>query len=132
MSRYRRLRELARGWYRDELLRRLVKNAGYLVSGNMVAAGLGLVALALSARALGPELLGLLALIEAYAALVDRLIRLEPWQALIKYGADVLERNGQDDFRSLLKLGVLIDICGALISAAMARSRLASVRSRRS
>ena len=122
MSRYRRLRELARGWYRDELLRRLVKNAGYLVSGNMVAAGLGLVALALSARALGPELLGLLALIEAYAALVDRLIRLEPWQALIKYGADVLERQGHDDFRSLLKFGVLIDLCGALVSAAVAAS----------
>jgi O-antigen/teichoic acid export membrane protein len=123
VSRYhRRLRELAQGWYRDELLRRLVKNAGYLVSGNMVAAGLGLVALALSARSLGPEMLGLLALIEAYAALVDRLIRLEPWQALIKYGADALERDGHDDFRSLLKLGVLIDVGGAVFSAAVAAS----------
>lgn len=120
MSSYRRLRKLIRGWYRDELLRRLVKHAGYLVSGNMVAAGLGLVALALTARALGPELLGVLALIEAYAALVDRLLRLEPWQALIKYGADVLERDERDDFRSLLKFGALIDACGAAASAAVA------------
>ncbi len=120
MGSHRRLRELVRAWYRDELLRRLVKNAGYLVSGNVVAAGLGLVALALTARALGPELLGLLALIEAYAALVDRLLRLEPWQALIKYGADVLERKRHDDFRDLLKFGVLIDVCGAVISAGVA------------
>jgi O-antigen/teichoic acid export membrane protein len=122
MTGYRRLRKVARNWYRDELLRRLMKNAGYLVSGNMVAAGLGLLALALSARALGPELLGVLALIEAYTSLVDRLSRLEPWQALIKYGADALEGNRPDDFRSLLKFGVLIDAagagCGALVAIA--------------
>ena len=120
MSSCRRLQSLARGWYRDALLRRLVKNAGYLISGNVVAAGLGLVALALTARALGPELLGILALIEAYGALVDRLIRLEPWQALIKYGADVLEQDKQDDFRSLLKFGALLDACGATIGAIVA------------
>ena len=120
MSGHRRLQELIRHWYRDELLRRLVRNAGYLVSGNVVAAGLGLVALALTARALGPEVLGLLALIEAYAALVDRLLRLEPWQALIKYGADALERDRHGDFRDLLKLGVLIDVCGAALSAGAA------------
>jgi O-antigen/teichoic acid export membrane protein len=122
MTAYWRLRKMALGWYRDELLRRLMKNASYLVSGNMVAAGLGLVALALSARALGPELLGVLALIEAYTSLVDRLIRLEPWQALIKYGADALERDRPDDFRSLLKFGVLVDAagagCGALVAIA--------------
>jgi O-antigen/teichoic acid export membrane protein len=120
MSGHWRLLTVARGWYRDELLRRLMKNSGYLVSGNMVAAGLGLVALAASARALGPELLGVLALIEAYTALVDRLIRLEPWQALIKYGADALEGDRPDDFRSLLKFGVLIDAGGAACSALVA------------
>jgi hypothetical protein len=29
-------------WYRDELINRLVRNAGYLLSGNLVAAALGL------------------------------------------------------------------------------------------
>jgi O-antigen/teichoic acid export membrane protein len=118
----RRLRSLARGWSRDALLRRLIKNAGYLISGNVVAAGLGLGALALTARALGPELLGILALIEAYGALIDRLTRLEAWQALIKYGADVLEQKRDDDFRSLLKFGALLDVCGATVGAIVAAS----------
>jgi O-antigen/teichoic acid export membrane protein len=117
---FRGLSKPLRAWYRDELLRRLAKNAGYLISGNVVAAGLGLIALALIARALGPEELGLLALIEAYVALVDRLIRLEPWQALIKYGADALERDRRDDFRSLLKFGTLIDAGGAACGALLA------------
>jgi O-antigen/teichoic acid export membrane protein len=107
-------------WYRDELINRLVRNVGYLLSGNMIAAGLGLVALAVTARALGPEQLGLLALIEAYTHLVDRLIRLEPWQALIKYGADALERDRREDFRSLLKFGVLTDAGGAACAALVA------------
>jgi O-antigen/teichoic acid export membrane protein len=123
---FRGLSKPLRAWYRDELLRRLAKNAGYLISGNVVAAGLGLIALALIARALGPEELGLLALIEAYVALVDRLIRLEPWQALIKYGADALERDRRDDFRSLLKFGTLIDAGGAACGALLAIGFVAS------
>ena len=116
----RRLHGRLLSWYRDELINRLVRNAGYLLSGNLVAAALGLVALALIARALGPEQLGLLALIEAYTRVVDRLVRLEPWQALIKYGADALEGDRRDDFRSLLKFGVLIDAGGAACSALLA------------
>lgn len=116
----RRLHGRLLSWYRDDLINRLIRNAGYLLSGNLVAAALGLIALALMARALGPEQLGLLALIEAYARVVDRLIRLEPWQALIKYGADALERDRHEDFRSLLKFGVLVDAGGAACSAAVA------------
>ena len=116
----RRLQLRLLRWYRDDLIQRLIRNAGYLLSGNLAAAGLGLIALALMARALGPEQLGLLALIEAYVRVVDRLIRLEPWQALIKYGADALEGERPEDFRSLLKFGVLVDAGGALCSAAVA------------
>jgi O-antigen/teichoic acid export membrane protein len=112
-------------WYRDDLINRLIRNVGYLLSGHLVAAGLGLIALALTARALGPAQLGLLALIEAYARLIDRLIRVEPWQALIKYGADALESDRPEDFRSLLKFGVLIDAGGAACGALVAVSFVA-------
>jgi glycosyltransferase involved in cell wall biosynthesis len=123
----RRLQGRLLGWYRDDLINRLIRNLGYLLSGSLVAAGLGLIALALTARALGPAELGLLALIEAYARVIDRFIRLEPWQALIKYGADALEGDRPEDFRSLLKFGVLVDVGGALCSAIVAVTFVAMV-----
>jgi len=106
--------------WRDQVLRRLLKNVGYLVSGNAVSAALGLVTLALTARTLGPEGLGIFAMIEAYGRLIDQLFRLEPWQALIKYGAEALEHERVDDFRQLLKFGVVLDAVGALLACLIA------------
>jgi O-antigen/teichoic acid export membrane protein len=103
----------------DDILRRMLKNVSYLLGGTAAASLMGLAALALTARALGPEMLGVLALIQAYTRLVDR-ARLESWQALIKYGADALENQQLGEFRSLLKFGVLLDVVGAVFAALVA------------
>ena len=94
---------------RDDLLRRLLRNTSYLLTGTAGASFLALVALALTARSLGPELLGVLAMIQAYAGMVDR-ARIETWPALIKYGAEALEEERYDDFKSLIKFGFLVDV----------------------
>ncbi|MDH3660204.1 MAG: oligosaccharide flippase family protein, partial [Alphaproteobacteria bacterium] len=111
-----------RAWLQDDLMRRAFKNMGYLVSGSAAAAGLQFVTLILTARTLGPATLGILALIEAHVRLVDSLVRLEPWQAVIKYGADNLENRKPEAFRSLIKFGVLVDIGGAAAAALVAAS----------
>jgi O-antigen/teichoic acid export membrane protein len=104
---------------RDDLLRRMLWNTSYLVTGTAGASFLALVALALTARALGPELLGVLAMIQAYAGMVDR-ARIECWPALIKYGAEALEEERYDDFKSLMKFGILVDIASALFGTIVA------------
>ncbi len=104
----------------DLLTKRLVRNVGVIVSGDAGAAALNLAALALTARALGPEWLGILVMIEAYGTLIDRWIRPETWQALIKYGADALAHDDHQAFRRLIKLGFLIDVGGALLAAIVA------------
>ena len=111
---------LLRSWRQDELVRRLARNTSYLLSGNLVASLLGLTSIALTARTLGPELLGLLALIEAYARLVDRIVRPEPWQAIITYGTGLLRDQRITEFHSLLKFGALIDAGGALAATGIA------------
>lgn len=99
---------------------RFARNALHLASGNATAVGLGMITLALSAQMLGPALLGVLATIEGYGRMVDQIVRLETWQALIRYGADALEKRDGDRFRALVKLGVIMDVVGASLSACVA------------
>jgi O-antigen/teichoic acid export membrane protein len=110
---------MLRALFHDDLLRRMVRNTSYLVTGTAGGSFLALVALALTARALGPELLGILAMIQAFAGIVDR-ARIETSPALIKYGAEALEEERYDDFKSLLKFGFLFDIGSALFATMVA------------
>ncbi|MEM7024923.1 MAG: oligosaccharide flippase family protein, partial [Pseudomonadota bacterium] len=103
----------------DALFRRMLKNMSYLLSGTAAASVLGFLSLALTARALGPELLGVLTMIQAYTRLVDR-GRIEAWPAIIKYGAETLEHRRQDDFKSLLKFGVLLDLASSSVATMIA------------
>lgn len=99
---------------------RFARNAFHIASGNASAVALGMITLALSAQMLGPALLGILATIEGYGRMVDQIVRLETWQALIRYGADALEKRDGHRFRALVKLGVIMDFLGASLSAAVA------------
>lgn len=105
---------------RSQTLIRFARNALHLVSGNASAVALGMITLALSAQMLGPALLGILATVEGYGRMVDQIVRLETWQALIRYGADALEKGDGHRFRALVKLGVIVDLVGASLSATVA------------
>jgi len=111
-----------RHWLQDDLLRRLFKNAGVLFSGNIVSSLLNLGSLALTARALGVENFGILTLITTYILIVDRLVNFQTWQAIIKYGADVLEQKRETDFRSLVKFGFFLDCSTASLGTVIAAS----------
>jgi len=101
-------------------LARFARNVLHLVSGNAAALALGMVTLGLSAQMLGPALLGILATVEGYGRMVDQIVRLETWQALIRYGADALEKGDRQRFRALVKLSVIMDVFGASAAAGVA------------
>ena len=101
------------GWFQDAIFRVLVQNAGWLLGGKVAAVGMGLAATVIKTRALGVELFGLLSLILAYVALVERLSTFQPWIALIKYGAEALEHKRYDQFAGQVRLAVLLDLVGA-------------------
>lgn len=108
-------------FYRDKPIRRLFKNSGILLTGNIGASALGMLSLALTARALGADRLGLLVLITTYVLVVDRIINFQSWQALIKFGAEALSMDRKGDFNSILKFAFFLDvgtaISGSLIAA---------------
>lgn len=107
-------------WFQDNLFRRLMKNAGILLSGNVIAALFGLAAITLTARALGAELFGVFALIQAYVLVINSLVSFQSWQALIKYGAEALEQKRIDDFKRLVKFGTLLDAGTAILGTLIA------------
>ena len=112
---------MIKNWLRnaisDDILKRLVRNLAYLFSANMLVALLGLLALTVMARSLGPTGLGIVALIEAYARSVDRVFRFESWQTLVRFGAAALEDGRDWEFRRLVKFSTLFDLFGASVAA---------------
>lgn len=98
------------------LHRRLIVNLAWIGSSQAVISLLGLTSLALTARALGPAGLGVLAFIEAYARMIARLVHPEPWQALIQHGTRALERGDAVGFGHLVWLSLLADLAGGLLA----------------
>ncbi|MEE8443800.1 MAG: oligosaccharide flippase family protein [Alphaproteobacteria bacterium] len=114
-------------WMRDGLLRRVFKNAGVLLSGKAVGALFGLGALALTARGLGPEMFGVLMLINEYARAIGEIAKFQSWQAVIRYGAVCLENDRRDDFHDLVTFTVLLDVGSAVVGAAAAAAAVTVV-----
>ena len=114
------------GQNRHPVLRRILRNSSWVLAARTAGALLGLVSLALMARALGPAGLGLVAAAQAYTRIAGRLLRLEPWQCVIKFGAAALESGAEERFLRLLKFSVLADLAGGLLagSAALAAAAL--------
>jgi O-antigen/teichoic acid export membrane protein len=101
-----------------------LRRISHLLAGNFFGTIIGLASFALIARALGPADYGILALCFSFARAVERLVSFQSWQPLIKYGADALQNKKQEDLRSLLKFGLLLDIGAALLGFVLAAALL--------
>ena len=109
-------------WFRDSVVNRMFKNAGYLLGGDLLASAMRMITIALTARALGVENFGILVLLQTYVAVIDRVVNFQSWQALIKYGAEHRSRGQHEHLDDIFKLGFLIDLSTALIGAIVAAS----------
>jgi O-antigen/teichoic acid export membrane protein len=107
-------------WRTEQDVAERFRRISYLLAGNVVGAIIGLVAFALTARALGPMEYGILALCFSYVRVVEKLVSFQSWQPLIKYGAQAQHEGRLDDLRQLLKFGLLLDIGAAFLGFAIA------------
>jgi O-antigen/teichoic acid export membrane protein len=106
--------------FNDTILKRMFKNVSVLFSGTAAAGLMGLISLSLAARTLGTERLGVFAMIQAYALIIDRLLNFQCWQAVIKFGADFLKQDKKEDFKSLVKFCTILDASTAAIGTIIA------------
>lgn len=98
----------------------LLGSIGVILSSNASVAVLAFATLALSSRALGPEGLGLLVLIEAYGRIFDQVVRLEPTQAIIRMGMRHQDEPSAAPFRRLVRFGFVLDAGGSVVATVVA------------
>jgi O-antigen/teichoic acid export membrane protein len=110
------IRHVKAGWrWRDEAaLRRRLGNIGHVLSGNLAGTLLGLLSVAIAARALGPHDYGVLVILITYARAIERLVSFQSWQPMIRYGAGLDPVDEAATLRALFKFGLLLDIGAGL------------------
>lgn len=107
-------------WFREDLPRRMFFNAGRLLGASGVAAAISLFVTALTARTLGPEKYGVLALVLVYQVTISTLVTFNAWQAIIKYGSETLQANDRSGLRQLILFGFSLDIVSAFTGTLLA------------
>lgn len=88
-----------------------------MLTGNFANAGIMLIAVAIAARGLGPEVFGSMVLVLALASTTERLIRFETWQPLIKFVADEEHVATPLRMARLYGLGLMLDLITASVAA---------------
>lgn len=89
-------------------------NIGHLLTGNFLGAGVAIAAMAFAARAIGPAEFGILALAMALTQAIERILSFQTWQPLIRYGSGLMDGGRQNDFKKLIKIAFLLDLCTAV------------------
>jgi O-antigen/teichoic acid export membrane protein len=106
--------------FAEEALRHRLRNIGHLLSGSLANLLLSLPAVALTARALGPESYGILALVLSYVQATKRFADFQVWQPIIRYGANLDPVVDARCLAGLYKYGVVIDAAASLASWSLA------------
>lgn len=99
---------------------RIFRNARVLLTGKAVGGILSLAYLAIAARNLGPTQLGYLVLAHAYLLVIVGISRFQSWQAVIRFGAPMLEEGKEQDFKTLVRFTAKVDICSGFFAVALA------------
>lgn len=99
--------------------KRPLKNSGIAGMGKVGQAILSLIALALAARQLGPEVFGYFVLIHGMVFGLSQILRVRSGEAVIRYGAWALHNNTPDRLQNLIRYCFTLDLLAALFGAAL-------------
>ncbi len=100
-------------------LKKVLGNAGQLLSGRVVNAIVGLAYIALTARSLGKELMGVVVLINAFAQFLGEVAHFQSWQTLITYGTAPAMDGDKPRFQQVLRLSLLLDLISGVLGTAL-------------
>jgi O-antigen/teichoic acid export membrane protein len=119
-SSYAWLRGQFHRFFSNELIRRVVKNSGYLFSATGISAALSFVQNILVARLLGPAGLGILAAITQFTTVVNNVASFRMGELVIKYIGEFTENHQPDMAAAVFKAAAAVEMLASLVAFALA------------
>ncbi|HET9811293.1 MAG TPA: lipopolysaccharide biosynthesis protein [Sphingomicrobium sp.] len=113
-----------RHWFKDQHMRSLLKNSGYLGASRIVSAIASVATLAFTGRALGVILFGLLILIHSYAKAASSLSKFQSWQIVVRYGGQGLAAGRPEDFKVATGFSFGLDLLSGVVGMLLAMAIL--------
>lgn len=92
----------------------MLRNSGYIAASRAVAGVAGLVTLALTGRALGVVLFGVLVLVNSYALTISGFAKFQSWQLVVRYGGRALSGGEAAEFRQGVAFAIGLDLAGGI------------------
>lgn len=114
-----RLHEALDRLLENELIRRLVKNAGYLFGANGISAAISMLQGILTARLLGVEQFGILGAITMFASVINKFMSFRMGELVIKYVGYYTEAGDQKRAAAVFKGAALAEMLASLIAFAI-------------
>ena len=111
MSFFRRILSV---WREDGVLRRIIRNTGFLFSGSTFSMALAMAQSILAARLLGVAQFGLLGMVLSFSSSINRLLSFRIGELAVKYGGQYLAQGRQDRAAATLKAAALTETATSL------------------
>lgn len=111
---------MLRGWLATPALKRVLQNFMVLAGGRAAGGVLGFASTLLSARALGPEDFGVVAMISAYVLVVRGFVNIKPFEAIVRYGVALADDHDLEGLARLLRVSLVLDCVSAVSGTLLA------------
>lgn len=103
----------------NELLRRIVKNAGYLLSATGLSAAMGVFQSILAGRLLGPANFGILGAITQFTSVTNRFASFRMNELVVRYVGHYQEEGDHKRAAAVFKAASFLEIGGSLLALAL-------------
>ncbi len=102
--------------FENELVRRLVRNAGYLFGANGISAAIGMLQGILAARLLGVEQFGILGAITMFASVVNKFMSFRMGELVIKFVGLYTEADDRPRAAAVFKAAALAEMLASVLA----------------
>jgi O-antigen/teichoic acid export membrane protein len=103
-------------WREDTLLRRVVKNSGHLLNGNLIAAALGFVQGILAVRLIGITDWGLVTTVITFASNINRLLTFRMSEVVVKRLGEALPLGKKLEAAAAVKAAMLSEAATSIVA----------------